>query len=143
MTTRRDCLALAATAWALSPRLIAAQQTGPLITRPIPSSGERLPIIGLGSSATFSQAAGRDDTGAVRGVLAKMIELGGRVFDTAPGYGASEQLAGQIAEQSVAQAVDAFEMFEEQDQPLEMRGGELAVNAVERMRDGMRNVLLL
>jgi len=99
MTTRRDCLALAATAWALSPRLIAAQQTGPLITRPIPSSGERLPIIGLGSSATFSQAAGRDDTGAVRGVLAKMIELGGRVFDTAPGYGASEQLAGQIVKE--------------------------------------------
>jgi aryl-alcohol dehydrogenase-like predicted oxidoreductase len=102
MTTRRDCLGLAATAgavWALGPRLIAAQQSGALITRPIPSSGERLPIIGLGSSATFSEAAGRDDTGAVRGVLAKMIELGGKVFDTAPGYGASEQLAGKIVKE--------------------------------------------
>jgi aryl-alcohol dehydrogenase-like predicted oxidoreductase len=100
-TTRRDCLALAATAgaWALAPRLIAAQQSGPLITRPIPSTGERLPIIGLGSSATFSEAAAQDDTGAVRGVLAKMIELGGKVFDTAPGYGASEQLAGKIVKE--------------------------------------------
>jgi aryl-alcohol dehydrogenase-like predicted oxidoreductase len=102
MTTRRDCLALAATAgafWALRPRLVAAQQSGPLITRPIPSTGERLPIIGLGSSTTFSQAAGQDDTDAVRSVLAKMLELGGRVFDTAPAYGASEQLAGKIVKE--------------------------------------------
>jgi aryl-alcohol dehydrogenase-like predicted oxidoreductase len=101
MTTRRECLALGATAgiWALAPRLIAAQQTGALITRPIPSTGERLPIIGLGSSTSFSQAAGEDDTEAVRSVLAKMIELGGKVFDTAPAYGASEQLAGKIVKE--------------------------------------------
>lgn len=101
MTTRRDCLALAATAgavWAL-PRLVAAQEHGPLITRPIPSTGEQLPIIGLGSSTSFSQAAGQDDTDAVRSVLAKMLELGGRVFDTAPAYGASEQLAGKIVKE--------------------------------------------
>jgi aryl-alcohol dehydrogenase-like predicted oxidoreductase len=102
MTTRRDCLALAATAgavWALGPRLVAAQQSGPLITRPIPSTGERLPVIGLGSSTSFSEAAGQDDVEAVRSVLAKMIELGGKVFDTAPGYGASEQLAGKIVKE--------------------------------------------
>ena len=101
MTTRRDCLALAATAaaWAIAPRLIAAQQSGPLITRAIPSTGERLPVIGLGSSTSFSQAAGKDDTEAVRSVLAKMIELGGKVFDTAPGYGASEQVAGKIVKE--------------------------------------------
>jgi aryl-alcohol dehydrogenase-like predicted oxidoreductase len=102
MTTRRECLTLAATAgavWALGPRLVAAQQSGPLITRPIPSTGERLPIIGLGSSTSFSQAAGQDDTEAVRSVLAKMIELGGKVFDTAPGYGASEQVAGKIVKE--------------------------------------------
>jgi len=102
MTTRRDCLALAATAGALSVlplRLFAADEHGPLITRPIPSTGERLPIIGLGSSTSFSQAAGQDDTDAVRSVLAKMLELGGRVFDTAPAYGASEELAGTIVKE--------------------------------------------
>ena len=101
MTTRRDCLAFAASAsavWALGPRLAAAQQSGPLITRPIPTTGERLPIIGLGSSATFSEAASQD-TAAIRGVLAKMIELGGKVFDTAPAYGASEKTAGQIVKE--------------------------------------------
>ena len=101
MTTRRECLALAATAGALAalPSRLFAEEHGPLITRPIPSSGEQLPIIGLGSSTSFSQAAGEDDTDAVRSVLAKMIELGGRVFDTAPAYGASEELAGKIVKE--------------------------------------------
>ena len=85
MTTRRDCLALAATACAVwVSRLIAAQQSGPLITRPIPSTGERLPIIGLGSSTSFSEAAGQDDTEAVRGVLAKMIEPAARCSTPRP-----------------------------------------------------------
>jgi aryl-alcohol dehydrogenase-like predicted oxidoreductase len=67
------------------------------ITRAIPSSGERLPIIGLGSSATFAQAARHEDVTALREVLGRMVELGGRVFDTAPAYGASEEVAGGIA----------------------------------------------
>jgi len=101
MTTRRECLALAATAGALvalPPRLV-ADEHGSLLTRPVPSTGEQLPIIGLGSSATFSEAAGQADVDAVRGVLAKMLELGGRVFDTAPAYGASEQVAGKIVKE--------------------------------------------
>jgi aryl-alcohol dehydrogenase-like predicted oxidoreductase len=99
MPTRRQCLAFAANACAaaaLAPRLLAAQERGPVITRPIPSTGEQLPIIGCGSSATFSQAAAEEDAEAVRGVLQTMIEHGGKVFDTAPGYGASEQFAGKV-----------------------------------------------
>jgi aryl-alcohol dehydrogenase-like predicted oxidoreductase len=80
----------------LKPRLLAAQERGPLITRPIPSTGEPVPIVGCGSSATFSQAAGKEDVEAVRSVLQTMIEHGGTVFDTAPGYGASEEFAGKI-----------------------------------------------
>ena len=70
-----------------------------LITRAIPSTGERLPIIGLGSSATFSQVARQEDHEALKAVMAKMVELGGRVFDTAPSYGASEEVAGKIAKE--------------------------------------------
>jgi aryl-alcohol dehydrogenase-like predicted oxidoreductase len=69
-----------------------------LITRAIPGTGERLPIVGLGSSATFAQVARSEDVSAIRAVLARMHELGGRVFDTAPGYGASEQVAGAAAQ---------------------------------------------
>src|SRR6188768_1570856 len=99
MLTRRDCLALTANTCAvlaLKPRLLTAQERGPVITRPIPATGELLPIIGCGSSATFSQAAGQENADAVRGVLQTMIEHGGKVFDTAPGYGASEEFAGKI-----------------------------------------------
>ena len=42
---------------------------GQLITRAIPSSGERIPVVGLGSSATFSQVARTEDVTALREVL--------------------------------------------------------------------------
>jgi aryl-alcohol dehydrogenase-like predicted oxidoreductase len=102
MTSRRQCLQslLASGALlALDPlRALAAEahKTG-LITRAIPGSGERLPIIGLGSSATFARAA-RSDADALHDVLAKLVELGGKVFDTAPQYGAAEEVAGRIAQ---------------------------------------------
>ena len=97
MTTRREVL-LAMAGAALAPRLgLSAEPT--LITRAIPSTGERLPIVGLGSSATFAQVARSDDVAALRAVLERMVKLGGRVFDTAPAYGASEEVAGRIAQE--------------------------------------------
>jgi aryl-alcohol dehydrogenase-like predicted oxidoreductase len=85
-------------AWAHEAAWDKLQASG-LITRAIPSTGERLPIIGLGSSATFSQVARTEDITALREVLRTMHEGGGRVFDTAPGYGASEEVAGAIVQE--------------------------------------------
>ena len=65
------------------------------MTRPVPKTGERLPIVGLGSSATFSQVARADDIEAIKSVFMAMLEQGGSVFDTAPGYGASEEAAAR------------------------------------------------
>jgi aryl-alcohol dehydrogenase-like predicted oxidoreductase len=70
-----------------------------LILRRIPSTGEEVPLVGLGSSATFSQTARSEDFTALREVLSTLVETGGTVFDTAPGYGASEEVAGEIANQ--------------------------------------------
>ena len=56
---------------------------------------------------------------------------------------AREKFAREHAEERVAQAVDSLEMFEEQNEPLEMRGFQFAVDAVERMRHRMRDGLLL
>jgi aryl-alcohol dehydrogenase-like predicted oxidoreductase len=83
---------------ALDPRLALASEAK-LITRAIPSTGERLPIVGLGSSATFAQVARNADVAALRAVLKQMADLGGTVFDTAPAYGASEEVAGRIAQE--------------------------------------------
>ncbi|MGE3178554.1 MAG: aldo/keto reductase, partial [Vicinamibacterales bacterium] len=77
---------------------VLAQQ--PLITRTIPSSGERLPVIGLGSSATFSQVASKDDVAALQSVLKTLLDNGATIFDTAPGYGASEEVAGRIVREA-------------------------------------------
>jgi len=107
--TRRDWLALtlgATGALALSPAELAARPQGGnsvqprLLTRAIPSSGEMLPVIGLGSSATFSQVARKEDVAALGEVLKALVAGGGTVFDTAPGYGASEQVAGRIVSES-------------------------------------------
>jgi aryl-alcohol dehydrogenase-like predicted oxidoreductase len=96
MLTRREYLAWTAklgAALALPYELFA--QAGDVITRPVPKTGERLPIIGLGSSATFSQVAGAADVEAIKSVFTAMVENGGTVFDTAPGYGASEEVAAR------------------------------------------------
>jgi aryl-alcohol dehydrogenase-like predicted oxidoreductase len=100
MFTRRQWLGRtlgAGAALALNPRFLEALQQGQLLTRAIPSSGEQLPLVGLGSSATFSQVARSEDYSALREVLRTLVDRGGKVFDTAPGYGASEEVAGTIA----------------------------------------------
>lgn len=105
MKTRREWLGMtlgAAGALTIAPHLARAQNTTgtqSLITRAIPSTGEKLPIIGLGSSATFAQVARNEDHEALKAVIGKMVELGGTVFDTAPSYGASEEVAGKIAQE--------------------------------------------
>ena len=102
MTTRRECLkfsALAGAALTLRPGLLDALENGDLIKRAIPSSGEKLPIVGLGSSATFSRVAGGDDVSALREVLRVLFENGGSVFDTAPAYGESEEVAGGLVQE--------------------------------------------
>jgi aryl-alcohol dehydrogenase-like predicted oxidoreductase len=80
----------------LTPRLLEALRQGQLLRRAIPSTGEMLPAVGLGSSATFSQVARSEDLSALRAVFEAMVQGGGSVFDTAPGYGASEQAAAGI-----------------------------------------------
>lgn len=95
--TRRDWLAITAAAGAglaLDPQQLWAQ--GKLLTRAIPSSGEQLPVIGLGSSATFASVARTEDITALREVFTAMAERGATVFDTAPSYGASEEVAARI-----------------------------------------------
>jgi len=100
MLTRRDYLknsALIGAACAWPAGLLRAFESGDLITRAIPKTGEELPVVGLGSSATFRSVAQSEDVSALAAVMETMLENGGTVFDTAPSYGASEKVSGQIA----------------------------------------------
>ncbi|HSH75387.1 MAG TPA: aldo/keto reductase [Longimicrobiales bacterium] len=104
--TRRDWLRMTAAAGAavgFDPRMLAALQSGPVRTKSIPSSGEQIPVIGLGgrwisANSTPEELAGHR---AVLRALADGAEGAGRLFDSAAGYGGggSEEYAGTWAEQ--------------------------------------------
>ena len=99
MITRRDCLkysVLTAAAATLPPQLTRAAHSEGRIFRTIPKTGEQLPIVGLGSSATFRSMADSGDVNALEEVLRTFFDNGGTVFDTAPAYGASEEVSGRL-----------------------------------------------
>jgi len=103
MLTRRDWLRVTAGAGAalsLDPEFLYGLQQLPLITRPIPSSGEQLPVVGLGGANTFSETAGREEFAQIGSVLRALVDGGAKVFDTAAGYGASEEVSGRVAEEA-------------------------------------------
>ncbi|MBJ6979787.1 MULTISPECIES: aldo/keto reductase [unclassified Luteimonas] len=104
MLTRREYLKLSAAAGvalAINPRLLLAQDAPQaLITRTIPGTSEQLPVVGLGSSASFARIAGEGELDRVRAVLEALLQHGGRVFDTAPGYGVAEEVAGGVVREA-------------------------------------------
>jgi aryl-alcohol dehydrogenase-like predicted oxidoreductase len=99
MISRRDWLKLSAAAGAVLALDPGALRAAPqeMIRRAIPGTGELVPTVGLGSSATFSRVARSEDYSQLREVLGALVERGGAIFDTAPSYGASEEVAGTIA----------------------------------------------
>jgi aryl-alcohol dehydrogenase-like predicted oxidoreductase len=92
--SRRDALhgalAIGAAALLSTPALGASGSTLPLITKAIPSTGEKLPAIGLGTDK-FEL----DERDAILAEIKRMQELGGTVIDTAAAYGDSETLIGE------------------------------------------------
>jgi aryl-alcohol dehydrogenase-like predicted oxidoreductase len=99
--SRRDAvkigLGAGVTLAAARSRLLAAeaQQGMALITRPIPSSGERLPIVGMGTAVIYQNPT-PEQLPPLRDTLKLFPEVGGRVLDTAPSYGRAESVVGDI-----------------------------------------------
>jgi diketogulonate reductase-like aldo/keto reductase len=94
--SRRSLLYLfAATAGAamLSPRLASSQQRA-ILTRPIPSSGEAMPVVGLGSWITFNVGDDPVARDACADVMRAFFEAGGRMIDSSPMYGSSQRVIG-------------------------------------------------
>ena len=69
----------------------------PLITKTIPSSGEKLPAIGLGTNQYSVTSA--EDLAARKEVLSNLPQLGGKLVDTARGYGEAEVVIGQLVKE--------------------------------------------
>lgn len=75
----------------------AASASGAPITKPIPSSGQRIPVVGLGTNAYGVE--GEAAKAPLREVIRRLAEVEGSVIDTAPAYRNSEAVLGELVEE--------------------------------------------
>jgi len=75
---------------------LAVAGTGPVLRKPIPSTGEMIPVVGMGSSRTFDAGANAGTRAALLPVLQAFFDHGGAVIDSSPMYGSSEEVIGDL-----------------------------------------------
>lgn len=99
LLSRRDALKMAAAGTGLTlahlhlPPNAAAQGLAPIL-KAIPKGGEKLPVIGLGTNTYGVKTV--EEMAPLREVLRAMPAAGGTLIDTAPGYGRSEIVLGEL-----------------------------------------------
>ena len=91
---RRFLGGLAAVAGSALLPVSTAAQDAALVTRAIPSTGERLPVVGLGSWITFNVGDDRVARDACAEVIRNFFVAGGRIIDSSPMYGSSQPVIG-------------------------------------------------
>jgi diketogulonate reductase-like aldo/keto reductase len=67
-----------------------------MLTRPIPSTGEALPVIGLGTWQTFDTGTSARERQPLADVLERFAAAGGRLIDSSPMYGRAEEVVGAL-----------------------------------------------
>ena len=77
-------------------QMFAAGESPMMLTRVIPSSGEKLPVIGVGTWQTFDVGLSDAERKPLEGVLSALAKSGGRVVDSSPMYGRSEEVIGDL-----------------------------------------------
>ena len=96
--TRRDLLTfgvgLAATT--ITGNLRAQSSTPPVLTRAIPRSGEKLPVIGIGTAIIFDIGNDTEKRAERSKVIHTLLDGGARMIDTAPSYGTAESVVGDL-----------------------------------------------
>ena len=93
--SRRAVLRLMVAAAAAGPARAGAASA--IRQSPIPSSGERIPTVGVGTWRTFDVGASAAERAPLKEVLRQFVGLGGRVVDSSPMYGAAESVVGDLA----------------------------------------------
>jgi len=100
MLNRRDFIALSSLS--LLPELsVASKLDQSMLKRPIPSSGEEIPVIGLGTSRVFDIQPTESELNIRQEILDIFYGNGGRLIDTSPMYGMSEEIIGISAEEYI------------------------------------------
>lgn len=93
--TRRRLLQLLAASPMLNALRVSATEA--LRRRPIPSTGEALPVVGLGTWQTFDVGSAAQARAGLRQVLELLVNSGARVVDSSPMYGSAESVVGDLA----------------------------------------------
>ena len=95
--TRRDVLKLGAGLGAAALGVAPAHaQAKPLLSRKIPRTGERLPVVGLGTAIVFDIGGDAAKRAERATVIRTLLDGGARVIDTAPSYGTAESVVGDL-----------------------------------------------
>jgi aryl-alcohol dehydrogenase-like predicted oxidoreductase len=71
---------------------------GDLLTRRIPGADQQVPLVGIGTARRWNGES-EADMQSLRGTLARFVELGGQMIDTAPSYGRAEEVLGQLVQE--------------------------------------------
>lgn len=77
--------------------LCSSSGESPIVRRRIPSSGEEIPVLGMGTWQTFDVGASNAERADVREILKQFASLGARVVDSSPMYGRAERVVGDLA----------------------------------------------
>ena len=100
MFSRRDFIALSSLSF-LPTLSNASILNESMLKRVIPSSGEELPVIGLGTSRVFDIEPSKNELNVREKILDIFYENGGRLIDTSPMYGMSEEIIGITAKKYI------------------------------------------
>ncbi|HEY3152750.1 MAG TPA: aldo/keto reductase [Candidatus Binatia bacterium] len=73
-------------------------QAQPLIQKKIPSSGESMPVIGIGTARRYEEVKSEAEKAPLRDTIRQFQALGGKVIDSSPSYGTAEVVVGEVVE---------------------------------------------
>ncbi len=82
--------------WAREAEKLAGLAQADLVMKPIPSTGERLPVVGIGTARRYDVATTREELQPLLEVVRDFPRLGGKLIDTAPSYGNAESVVGDL-----------------------------------------------
>ena len=138
--TRREALAAGAGAVAAlgAPNLFA--QSGRVNLKPIPASGEMIPPIGIGTNR-YGVSQSEEERAPLRATMARFVELGGKVMDTAYIYGTSEAVIGDLAA-GLGIRDDLF-LATKTDIRGQIRGAEGLQGSLDRLRTDVVDAMLV
>lgn len=99
MNARRRLILKLAAAMAMSPSVPKTSFSAPATVRkrPIPRTGEMLPVLGVGTWQTFDVGPDAPERAELRRVLKLLVEHGGSVIDSSPMYGEAERVVGDLS----------------------------------------------